>query len=797
MLEKMDLRKYLIIGVAFIFLIGGLLFIKWNTGYVVMTGHAVYYGGPQEGQTTLMLQTAGSDNLGDAMVRGDLPNTNYGLDLSLEVKWGTPKRNSYTQFNISGIPSNQIIDDAKLCLYLYDDQGSQTIYAYHVYTDWEESIITWNNQPCGENIDNSTACNITAESFIVTDTTLSNTLQCWNITSMIKKQYNDNKNNVSIVLHTTDTGNADKFYSKEYSNSSLWPYLNITYHIANTAPIISIASPQNGATYGYNTGLALDFSVSDADGNLNSCWYSLNNGANVSLSGCTNTTIDAINGNNDLNIYANDSLGFVSSDSVSFNVQIGSPTIVLNSPIDSYLNNQAVIFSYTPTDIDLQACELWGNFAGIFSLNQTEGAPVSGSINTFNLNLNDGTYLWNIRCNDSVGNSAFNGNKTFYIDTVAPSISLTQPTGTKTSRTVSAIWSVSDTNLNNCWYNVYRGASIEISNTSVTCSDNTANFDVTVDANFVFNFYVNDSAGNSNNASSSFSVDTSIPSSLPSSGSSGGGGSGGGIILPNQTGKLQVSLIESIIATPGENKKIPLTVENIGKIFLNKCRLIVKGDIASWVYSTSVEGIAPGQSVDFVFNLNVPEEIMQEVNKGSLEVKCEEAINIQNVSVSIPKEFSLIEIKDIKQENNLLKISYVLDSSKFIGENIDVEIWLSSENGTELMRIIDKSPINRDGLIERNIEMQLPEGLEGGSYTISFAFSNELNNFIKKPIVLSITGKAVLDSEKGKFWVYILFLLILGVAIFFIWRRNNKAEKTEKQKDDVSYKFDRLLKKKK
>jgi len=813
----------------------------------------------------------GEDNGGaDAYVSSAFPNTNYGSSDKLDVKGlNTLKLNSYIDFNISSIPSNQIIDNSLLCLYMFSDSGSHTISAYNVYTNWQENTITWNNQPCGADFANNTNCNLTAESSLSNDGNQDNTWQCWNIINMVKKQYAENKRNISIVLRTENNINyIDKFYSKEYSDSSLWPYLNITYHLSdmiapslsivyptnntnttnnqiyvnytvsdanlqacwysndtmsvNTtltncanittvtwsegqhniivwandsignvnssyvsffvdsiAPVVNILLPQEGTTYGYNASLALNYSASDT--NLQSCWYNLNNGNNITLLNCQNTTFSvAGNGNYILNLYANDSYGLIGSDSVSFSVAVGAPTIILNSPIDFYSSSHDITFSYTPTDIDLQSCELWGDFNGEFKLNQTDNSPDNNVANTFSLNLNDGNYEWNIRCNDSQGHSAFNGNKTFYVDTISPSISLTQPTGAKTSRTITASWSVTDLNLQSCWYNVYRGASPEIANNVVNCSLNTVIFSVSSDGNFVFNFYANDSAGNINSVNSSFSVSTSVPINPPSSGSSGGGG-GGSFILPNQTGKLQVSLIGNIIAHPGDNKKMLLAVKNTGRIFLNNCRLIAKGNISSWIYSTNLKGIAPGQNIDFDFDLNVPEEITSEITKGSLEFKCEEANNVQNISVSIPKEFGLIEIKDIKQEGDILKISYVLDGSKFVGDNIDVEIWLTNENETELKRIVDKSPINKEGLIERNVEMQLPEGLEEGVYFIYFAFSSDANNFIKKPVVLSVTGRAVLDSEKGKFWIYILFLLIIGIAIIFIWRRHSKADKTDKQ----------------
>jgi len=1247
------------------------------------------------------IKLTGNGGGADAYVRGDKPTTNYGSDSILLVKGDSPVRNSYSIFNISSIPENQKVDNATLCLYLYQDEASQNISAHHVYADWQENTITWNNQPCGTNFDNSTNCNLTAESNLSNNGLQDNTWQCWDVKNMVGKEYKNNSKKVSIALHTINIGNADEFYSKEYTDSSLWPYLNITYSLADSIPpsfsnyvenpannsvyasgqnykfnvtinetnpgsvwiefngtnytngitnisnvytfakadlaagnysykwwandtlgninnsgikyytinkasttttltttptssitygtasnfscsnsngletilyingidksvekslsinraagtyvvscnstdnqnytgssqqasyvinkadntltllssagwsynygtesifscfavygapklyinnteqinpitiilaaglhnvkcnisesqnyssemsqgaltvnkassqtsltfdktspqfygtsitpscsVISgvgtsnltlngneinsgqalilgagtwsfncslaesqnytysenvssyiinpaltttnvlvnpgsginygtesnfscsnsvgletilyingqdktsekglnivraagtyvvncsfagnqnysasseqinytinkaigniklylngqennitidypqqynitaatlygsvtiykdgidvifenglnvtpartahvynittvssgdenhsflsitrwlnvtlddvvpelqIISPQEGGSYGYNTSLPLTFSVSDE--HLDSCWYNLDNGVNITLVDCDNSTFDAgADGSYTLYLYANDTLGNLAVKNSSFTIAVGSPTVILNSPIGIYLNNQDVTFRYTPSDSDLQSCELWGDFDGEFKLNQTDTSLTNNTENTFALNLPDGIYKWNIRCNDSMGHFVFNGNKTFYVDTINPSVGLTQPTGTKTSRIGIPIqFSIIDASPITCWYNVkYTTGQEVLGNTTVNCSS--TSFTVSTDGDYILSLYVKDFANNLNSASSSFSVDTSTPVSPPSDG--GGGGGGGSIYNVSKMGKLSVSLIGNIIAHPGDNKKIPLNVKNTGRIFLNKCRLIAKGNISSWIYSTNVEGIAPGQNIDFAFDLNVPEEMTSEINKGSLEVKCEEASDVQNISVSIPKEFGLIEIKDIKQEGDILKINYTFDSSKFVGDNIDVEIWLTNENETELMRIVDKSPINKAGLIKRNVEMQLPEGLEGGVYYLYFAFSSDTNNFIKKPVVLSITGKTVLDSEKGKFWVYILFLLIIGIAIFFIWRRHAKADKPNKKNYNAFHKPNSLLRKK-
>jgi len=146
------------------------------------------------------------------------------------------------------------------------------------------------------------------------------------------------------------------------------------------------------------------------------------------------------------------------------------------------------------------------------------------SFNQTDLLADESSYSWTVWCNDSLGNGGFAPfNYSFYIDTKKPNISLSAPTGIKSSRTnIHAIWSVSDYSLSSCIYNVMRGVNVEISNTSIDCSLNTTTFDVTLDADFVFNFYATDKAGNTAHNSTSFTVDTTTTASVVTG---GGGGS--------------------------------------------------------------------------------------------------------------------------------------------------------------------------------------------------------------------------------------------------------------------------------
>ena len=320
----MRVRKEGIVTVLFmLILIGISLFFLYYINNE-FTGSLIYEG-LGEGQTTLKLLEEG-ENLGDVYVAGDSANTNHNSKDYLLVKWGTPKRNTYLKFNLSDVPENQEINDAVLCLYLWNDQSSPNASAYHVYSDFNESALTWNTQPCGTNFDNSDNCNLTAESTVLTDKNQDDTWQCWSVVNMVSEQYSNQEDEISIVLHTDASGNADKYYPREHSNSSLIPYLNIT--------------------------------------------YSSNDNEN--------------------------------------------PIIILDYP-DETIDLNEVVFNYTPTDANLESCELWGNFTGVFEKNQTNLSVISGQINEFNLTLCNGSYLWAVFCNDSFGNSVFSDNNSFVI----------------------------------------------------------------------------------------------------------------------------------------------------------------------------------------------------------------------------------------------------------------------------------------------------------------------------------------------------------------------------------------------
>src|SRR3989344_7138665 len=84
------------------------------------------------------------------------------------------------------------------------------------------------------------------------------------------------------------------------------------------APDVFIIHPQN-KTYRTNMSLPLNYSVSDRVSSIDSIWYNLDRGNNISLIG--NTTFNTSEGSHTLYLFANDSKSYLNnSESVTFHI---------------------------------------------------------------------------------------------------------------------------------------------------------------------------------------------------------------------------------------------------------------------------------------------------------------------------------------------------------------------------------------------------------------------------------------------------------------------------------------------
>lgn len=223
----------------------------------------------------------------------------------------------------------------------------------------------------------------------------------------------------------------------------------------------------------------------------------------------------------------------------------GAPIILANHtvPASPSLNHTNVYLNVTANDTEgdgISAVYFWVYQPnGTALINGLNGTKIGGNVSaaggeewhssTFNITnalAVYGNWTWNLTVMSSGGDPYNNRSSSgsFLIeDTTKPSFTVISPVGTVSSRTFNVTVSIIEpAGLSQCYFNITRGASQEISNTNLTgCY--TKEVSVSSDADYQLHLFAQDINGNWNSSNYSFSVATSA-----GGGSSGGGGGGGG-----------------------------------------------------------------------------------------------------------------------------------------------------------------------------------------------------------------------------------------------------------------------------
>ena len=173
--------------------------------------------------------------------------------------------------------------------------------------------------------------------------------------------------------------------------------------------------------------------------------------------------------------------------------------VILNSPEDNFISPINDIefncSAITGVGSNLVNISLYHNGTGTFELNQT--SSITGITNTtiFTAPFIDGeAFSWNCRaCDDNSDCSFALANRSVSVDTISPSVVIDFPVGQIESfafgNTLDLNWTISDLNLNTCWF-LYNGA-----NTTVTCTDTGTTFTPVIGKQSLIMF-ANDTANN-------------------------------------------------------------------------------------------------------------------------------------------------------------------------------------------------------------------------------------------------------------------------------------------------------------
>lgn len=332
-------------------------------------------------------------------------------------------------------------------------------------------------------------------------------------------------------------------YARDYSGNI--NVSHITFTIDTISPSVVIYSPLS-QNYNYNTSINLNFSIVHAPTVISACWYNIINAtgggiviSNTSLlivSGvCQNSSFNltSLDNNYNLTLYANDSVNNVGSAMVHFGIKTSAPSIVINSPLDNqyFSNGSNIHFNFTAVkDIGIDTCELWGNWTGSFSKNYTWFAPTNNTMNYTVLNISEGRFILNIKCNDTANNIGWAlTNFTFNVDVTLPNVSIDSITTTTGSLIVSFNSTETDNfEMSKCWYSVFNAVGLidgSLNNISYNCNSGIHSFIVSNYGNYNLTIYGNDTSDNENSNTSLFTVSSNV---IPPG---GGGGPAPAVVL--------------------------------------------------------------------------------------------------------------------------------------------------------------------------------------------------------------------------------------------------------------------------
>ena len=263
---------------------------------------------------------------------------------------------------------------------------------------------------------NNTRTNIAARNFTcnaITNNDLRNlTFYLWNSTSII---YNLNSSvsglnnqttfNYTFSIETSYLWNCLAF---DNASNSAFASSNFSFAYDTILPSLTIISPLNNS---WHNQARFNISLNEEG---DSCLFSLNSGANISMTkfnstyfNYTNSTI--VQGSYNVSFYCNDSAGNLNSSSlIFFNIDKTPPIVNLISPADltsSTTNAYNFTFNVTFNVTDNQNITNCNLIFDDSIINILTNVNNSGGINgMYNSSLSVGTHIWNVNCTDLAGN---------------------------------------------------------------------------------------------------------------------------------------------------------------------------------------------------------------------------------------------------------------------------------------------------------------------------------------------------------------------------------------------------------
>ncbi len=277
--------------------------------------------------TTIILNSAGLNLLDNGYVLSNLADSTAGFDQTID---SVNARSSsihrlLVKFNVTQIPTGQVIDEAILGYRMTTQNGEINISAYWIKdSNWTEDVTTWNNQPCGTDFNDVDNCDVTNTSPLFFSGGSINNYRNWTVTNQLQDAYDESHINFSITLKATREDYSSGSHNGAFSNTrfgSNFPNLTITYSVAAAGERAnaSIILPADGTVFtapAPRINVSTNYTQNDSDGDSITFYLYFDGEFNRTIT--TNSTLNFTEGSHNLTVNAHDGTSWGVNDTVLF-----------------------------------------------------------------------------------------------------------------------------------------------------------------------------------------------------------------------------------------------------------------------------------------------------------------------------------------------------------------------------------------------------------------------------------------------------------------------------------------------
>ncbi|MDP3989842.1 MAG: S8 family serine peptidase [archaeon] len=304
-----------------------------------------------------------------------------------------------------------------------------------------------------------------------------------------------------------------------------------SFQVDNVPPSVTFNSPQEGQVVGSGE-LILNVTVVDTASSIISVQFNITNGNGNESSLVTSTqdgtewlvslNLSALNeGSQIITVLAEDSLGNLNDSELrNIVVDITAPTVELESPLNGSSSEESSLslLYHVTDDSEVTSCSLLVDGTLVSTDNNI---TVNDSLNFVN-NFLFSEHIWQVYCDDVVGNVGFSENNTLNVINTIPQVTLESPANEDktSSSTISFTCSATDDAVieNLTIYTDWGGSWQAVE----TVTETNHTFDQTLtEGDFVWNCLATDNSSHSSFASSNFTIAVDLTSPSVSSISAG------------------------------------------------------------------------------------------------------------------------------------------------------------------------------------------------------------------------------------------------------------------------------------